>query len=294
MMNEATSPEVTQDPLYQAILRRRSVRRYDTRPLPESTLERVREWVGEADPLVPENRFTVLLRDVETTKDLVQALGAYGRLLSPPHYMVPYVIGKDHPLEDLGYRTQQVVIRMTERGVGTCYIGSLGRETTLRARFILRRDARIGAVVLFGRPADAVTGRAINKIMRQAMGATDRLPVTKLFHHGAFDNPTRPSERIAPLIEAGRQAPSALNTQPWRFLWRDGGLYLFVVRENPSYGKGVKQHYRKYEAGICMANISLVLDALGMEGSWRLLDKDEEGLPTHPEELEPAAHLDLT
>ncbi|MGC9358714.1 MAG: hypothetical protein ACP5GX_12635, partial [Anaerolineae bacterium] len=61
--------------LYAAIMSRRSVRRFDRRPLSESTLDRVRSFGAEAQPLVEQNRFTVLVRDIVPGEDLVKALG---------------------------------------------------------------------------------------------------------------------------------------------------------------------------------------------------------------------------
>ncbi|MBN1261818.1 MAG: nitroreductase family protein [Anaerolineae bacterium] len=279
--------------LYDAILERRSVRRYDTHPLSESTLNRIQDLTGSVAPLVPSNRYTVLVRDVTSVDDLVQALGAYGRLLSPPHFMVPYIIGDDRPLLDLAYRTQQLVIRMGLLDLGCCYIGSLDRETTLRARFILRRDARIGAIVIFGRPSASLGGRTLNATLRRALNSAQRNPIEALFFNRAFDKPAKPPETIAPIIEAARWAPSALNVQPWRFLWRKRTLYLFVLRTHTRYGKGVKQEYRYFDAGLCMANVKLALEALQSPGEWVLLDGSERELPQYPDDLEPLARLDL-
>lgn len=279
--------------LYQAMMNWRSVRRYDQQPLPERILDKIQAETRKVEGLVTQNRFTVLLRDVVTGDDLVAALGAYGRMLSPPHFMVPYIVGETHLLTDLAYRTQQVVVKMASKGIGSCYIGSLGRETTIRARLVLRRQARIGAVVIFGYPAKALPGRAINTAMRRAMGSNHREPLDELFFENNFRRPKAPPEHLRPLLEAGRRAPSALNVQPCRYLWRRKTLYLFVNTKNAKYGKGVKQNYRLFDAGICMANISLALQAMSVPAQWTLLDDPNRQAPKHPETLEPIASLDL-
>jgi len=286
-----TMPQLGQNALYQALIGRRSVRRYESTPLSEETLDRVRANVSSADPLVAANHFNVLIRDVMTADDLVEALGGYGRLLSPPHFMVPTMMGNAHVLTDLAYRTQQVVIQMTSMGIGSCYIGSLGREPTLRVRFLLKRAARVGAIVIFGPPATALGGRTMNAAMRTVMGSSKRLPVEKVFFEKSFEKPGLPPEEIAPLIEAARHAPSALNVQPWRFLWRKKQLTLFVQKENSKYGKTANQDYRFFDAGLCMANLMLGMRALGIAGKWELLEKDARDVPAYPPELEPVARL---
>jgi nitroreductase len=279
--------------LYQAILARRSVRRYESEPLDESTLARVREAVSEAKPLIVGNRFEVRMQDVSPGEDLVSTLGAYGRIVTPPHYLVPTITGGQYLLEDLGYRVEQIAVRLTALGVGTCYVGSLGREAGIRAQFGLPGEARIGAFLVFGLPSTALGGRLFNNLLRTGARATNKLSVERIFFQDTFDSPSVPPAEIAPLVEAARHAPSAVNAQPWRFLWRGKSLYLFVKRSNLKYGVGPTTEYRVYDGGIGMANVALALEALGMEGQWRMVAEDEAGLPDHPASLQPVAVLAL-
>jgi nitroreductase len=280
--------------MYQAMINWRSVRRYDQQSLSERVLDKIQAESREIEGLVTQNRFSMPVRDVVTGDDLVAALGAYGRVLSPPHFLVPYLVGNTHVLTDLAYRTHQVVVKMASKGLGCCYIGSLGRETTIRARFVLRRQARVGAIVIFGYPTKALTGQTFNKAMRRAMGSHTRKPLAEIFFQNNFRRPQAPPKWLRPLLEAGRRAPSALNVQPCRYLLRRKTLYLFVEKENAKYGKGIKQNYRLYDAGISMANIMMTLRAMSLPVRWNLLDTlGQEGIPRHPETLEPVASLVL-
>ena len=282
-----------QSELYQAILARRSVRRYEKRPLDESTLTQIREIVSEVKPLIPGNRFEVLIKDVLPGENLVTVLGGYGRIVTPAHYLVPYIAGEKHLLEDLGYRVERIVVQLTALGVGTCYIGSLRREAAVRTRFELPKEARIGALLVFGWPSTALGGRLFNTLMRTAAGAKDKLPAERIFFRDTFDAPAKPPAELAPLIEAARNAPSAVNAQPWRFLWHAERLCLFVKRNNLRYGSGATAQYRLYDGGICMANVALALEALGVAGHWRMLAPDEASLPHYPANLQPMARLVL-
>jgi len=280
-----------QTDLYQAILARRSVRRYDNEPLDAATLGQVREIISAVKPLVPENQFEVFVRDDAASENLVEVLGGYGRFVTPPHYLAAYGLGEDHVLEDQGYRVQQIAVRLTALGIGCCYIGALKREDEVRARFGLPEDARIGAFLVFGLPSTALGGRAFNRLLRLAAGASNKLPAERIFFQDTFDNRTTPPPELSPLIEAGRHAPSAVNAQPWRFLWHDATLYLFVTRHNPKYGRGPTQQYRFYDGGISMANVALALEALEMEGQWTTLTGREPDIPKHPTNLQPLAKL---
>jgi nitroreductase len=233
----------------------------------------------------------VLLHDVDPGENLVETLGAYGRIVSAPHYLVPYSLGDKYTLTDQGYRVEQIAVRLAEQGIGTCYIGSLGREDLVCSRFALPESARIGAFLVFGYPATGRAGHAINASVRWLAGATNKQPVERFFYCDTFDNPTTPSADLAPLIEAARHAPSAANAQPWRFLWQEGVLYLFVKRDNPRYGKGPNAQYRLYDGGICMANVALALEALGLTGNWEPLPDVAAEQLGHPPDLQPLAKL---
>ncbi|MHB9090994.1 MAG: nitroreductase family protein [Chloroflexota bacterium] len=277
-------------PLYDAILSRRSVRRYEATPMGEETLARVEAIVAGVRPLVSGNRFVAPRRDVRTEDNLTAMLGAYGKILTPPHFLVPHLVGEEHPLADLGYRVEQIAVRLARLGIGSCFVGALASEAQVRHRFALPETARIGAFLAFGHPTRKLFGRAVNATMRRATGATHKLPAARLFYDGTFEHPAEPPPGLAPLLEAARHAPSAVDAQPWRFLWRDGRLYLFVKRANPRYGPA-NQEYRLHDGGSCMANVSLALEAYGRAERWSLLSGDEPDLPTHPPTLQPLAVL---
>jgi hypothetical protein len=278
--------------LYRALLARRSVRRYRERRLNETELAQVHQIIERIEPLVPENTLHVLARDdMLRDESLVAGMGAYGRLVTPPHALVPYLLGEHHPLVDLGYRVEQIVVHMTVLHIATCYIGTLRREANNRGLLGLPAHSRCAALLVFGFPATAAHDFAIDSLIR-AIGRCDtRMPVHRIFFEDSFDNPASPPAVLSPLITAARLAPSAVNAQPWRFLWRQGEFSLFVRRHNPKYGRSAGQAYRFYDAGICMANIKLAMQALKMRGDWILFDQDGQDIPMHPAELQPIARL---
>jgi len=280
--------------LYQAMLSRHSVRRYRDEALDHELLAMIDDVVSHVHPLIPGNRFRVMRRDVVSGEDLIAAMGGYGRILSPPHYIVGSIVGSHMPLVDLGYRLEQVAVQIVQLGVSMCFIGSLGREENVRVRFRLNRDARTGAFLIFGHDAESVADRTINAVIRRTSGGATKLATDTLFHHESFDTPGAPPKHLAKLVEAGRRAPSANNAQPWRFLWQDKTLYLFLKRYNNRYGsKPDLQEYRYFDGGTCMANITMAMRALELAGRWQLVDGVQAGFPECPETLEPLAKLVL-
>ena len=279
--------------LYNAIHARHSVRRFDEQPLDDHTLAQVRQIISAVKPLVPENEFQADLVDVPPGTDLVRSLGGYGRLVNPPHYLVPYVLGQQHPLADVGFRVEQISVHLALLGISSCFIGALRREEEVRTLYDLPGGARIGAFLVLGWPSQALGGRATNRLLRMVSGATEKFPPRDIFFDGSFDNPATPPQPVAPLIEAARHAPSAVNAQPWRFLWLDGKLFLFVTRNNLRYGRGPQEHYYFHDAGAAMANVALAMEALGLSGRWRMLENTKPKVPKHPPDLSPIATLIL-
>jgi len=277
--------------LYHAILNRRSVRRYDRTTLDTGMIGRVQHLIESTEPLIPENHFDVRYHDgMLIDKDFISSMGAYGYIVTPPHALAPYIIGNHYPLVDLGYRVEQIVVRLAGLGIGTCYIGTLYREEANRARLDLPVDSRCGALLAFGHPASSNTGRALNSLMRSVPRGNTRLPMNLLFYQGTFDHPTHPPDDLFPILSAARFSPSAVNAQPWRFLWHEGELHIFVKRYNQKYGLGPGQAYRYYDGGICLANIKLALNALELKGEW-ILHGQGYDIPDHPSTLEPLAKL---
>ncbi|MBN2555199.1 MAG: nitroreductase family protein [Anaerolineales bacterium] len=266
---------VMQDrPLYDALMQRTSVRRYRPEPLPDAVLDRIRALPDGIQPLIPENEFHVDVRkDMRVDRSMLRAFGAYGALVNPPHALIPYIQGERYPLVDWGYRTQQLMIALTKLEIASCYIGVVGRQASVRRRLDLPHNAHLGALLIFGQPL---------RSLRESPSDKKRLPIEEIFFEGSFDHPASPGENLLPILQAASRAPSAVNTQPWRFLWQNPWLHLFVQRHNRSYLSRASQPFRYVDGGIVMANISLALRAASLTPAWRF----DSPPPAHPDALE--------
>lgn len=276
--------------LYDAILARKSVRRYAP-TVDAETLLGVQEACATIQALVPENQFTATVQALQPNRDLVALLGAYGRLAAPPYVIVPAIEGANHLFVDLGFRAEQIVIRLTRVGLGTCYIGTLSQEDKTRQFFNLNPNQRVGAVIAFGYPASSVAGKTLNLFIRSMAGATNKRPSDRLYYTDLNEDPTTPPPSWAPLIEAARSAPSAVNAQPWRFVGKGNHLLIFTLRHSQKYGSGLGAAYKYYDCGLCIANIYLAMQALDINGSLRLCSEPEEGMPAYPQNYQLLAEL---
>ncbi len=285
---------LTQDSeIYPFILSRHSVRSYDQRPLSSADQARIKIILNNTKSLLSENKFQTIFKSKTKGEDLVEILGAYGRFITPPYYLVPFITGSHNAFVDLGYQTEQIAVRLWSKGIGTCFIGCLSRQEKVRQLFQLPTNAQIAAFLVFGYPGVGSGFDAITKVTKSIIGIRGRKPVEELFYRDTFDHPEKPEGLWKKIIEAGRNAPSAVNAQPWRFLLRNEELYLLTLRDKRKYILLENQDYCFHDSGLCMANIDLALSSAGLQGEWQFLKGNLDFNSGFPENYYPLAKLKI-
>ena len=115
-------------------------------------------------------------------------------------------------------------------------------------------------VLAFGSPDGPLGGEA---------ALAKRLPLTKLCSYRE-----EPGEQIKIILKAARLAPSAMNTQPWRFVVYSGRIYVFA--KNGVFERTVGRKMRELSIGCMLSHIMLAADELWMQ----LETRTEEQLQT--------------
>jgi nitroreductase len=277
--------------IYPFILSRRSIRKYDQRQMSPADLARIKIILDNTKSLIPDNKFEVILKNITKGEDLVEILGAYGRFITPPYYLVPYTLASKNSIVDLGYHSEQIAIQLWAKGIGSCFIGCLSRQKKVRELFLLPADAQIAAFLVFGYPGEGFGIGTITEVAKSIMGIRARKPFEEIFFQDSFDHPAKPVGLWQKIIEAARMAPSAINAQPWRFLLRNEELYLFTLQNNRKYVLPENQDYCLHDSGLCMANIDLALTSFDQKFEWKLLNGKLDFETHFPEQLFPLAKL---
>ncbi|HTX71414.1 MAG TPA: nitroreductase family protein, partial [Rectinemataceae bacterium] len=215
----------------ESIRDRVSVRSYDGEPLGASEAEALRSAFGEAapGPFGGRPRFLLLAGD---SAGLGQGrIGTYGQIRGAAAYIVGAIARSPHAMEDFGYALEGIILRATELGLGTCWLGGLF------ARSAAARALGVGPTELI--PACSPVGRAAtrpgfqDRLIRAGAASRTRKEPRTLFYEtgdgGGWCN-AEPEGRIRELVEAVRVAPSASNRQPWRLLHEGlaSRLHLFL------------------------------------------------------------------
>jgi nitroreductase len=257
------------------IYERKSIRQFRSDSIPADLLDRIHEWASGAQGLDQSHQFIVEIHDYDTQDKRSQAVGGFGRIMSPPHFLVPYLIGGKQALIDLGFRTQQIVLEMWRHGIGSCYIGCVHRQKRVKKALGLPPEAAIAAFIAFGVPDWNQPERLFRQISHLFTHSNRRKTFRDLFLDSGWQEVEIESSILRHVLEAGRYAPSAMNTQPWRFRIEDRRLAVFAKISDANRIYDHRQDYPLHDAGICMANMSMAARVWGSGVDWEL-SKDQQ------------------
>jgi nitroreductase len=268
-------------PITEIVRRRFSCRAYLPKPVSGEARSRLRECLARmsAGPFGSPVRVTLVAAS-EDDATALKGLGTYGTIRSPQGFLVGVMGSGERNLEDFGCVMEEAVLRATDLGLGTCWLGGFFQRSRFAGRAGVAAGESVPAVVSIGYCADeAGTGGLFGRVSRRST----RLPPERLFFAGGFDRALAPDEAVAfaPALDAVRLAPSASNKQPWRLVRQDGRWHFFL-RRTPGYRNGIvgrlagRADLQRIDLGIAMCHFDLAAREAGMSGVWDLTDP---GLP---------------
>lgn len=231
--------------LYEAIFRRKSIRKFRQDEIEERTLEKIRRFGDDTVGIYP---------DIPVEWKLVRAgeqrlKGLF--LVKAPWYLVIYSKPCEGYQENAGYLMEQMSLYMHTLGIGSCYQGAAKLEE--------KEESELSPVMIlaFGRPAEP---------LERSREAFKRLELKKLISvHGTFGKVQRK------LLEPARLSPSAMNLQPWRFVVTDNRIHLFVKKPG-KLGHAMHQSFNLFDAGIAFAHMLITAEELWMDVEYQKLD----------------------
>ncbi|MGN0222861.1 MAG: nitroreductase family protein [Muribaculaceae bacterium] len=165
-----------------------------------------------------------------------ERVGTYGVITGRP----AYVAAVGDPLQ-AGIAGEKLVIELTRRGFGTCWLGATFSRAVANKALQLSDNKDIIAAIAIGTATKM--RRPIDWIMHVGARGGSRKPMAKLILDG------QPADNLAEAVEAMRWAPSAYNRQPWRFAFRpDGAIEVH----------GLAGDYLLLDCGIAIAHFLLL------------------------------------
>lgn len=266
--------------LYNLLLSRHSIRRYLPDLMEEADLSEINRKSTSIDLLYEQNGFALQIFNYAPDLSSGKALGGFGRIMKPPYFFAPYISGGANSLVDLGFRTQQIVLEMWKQGTGSCYVGCAHRQLRVKQLLDIPDKARIISFVIFGKPDTNQSLRLYQKISHYFTRSKKRRSFEELFIDNNLPSLLKKDLVFKKILEAGRQAPSATNSQPWRFECEKDKFIIYAHQKKLANIYDLQQGYSYHDTGICMANMSMAAKALGKKVIWHQVNTDDKILPT--------------
>jgi len=263
-------------PITEIIQQRFSCRKYLKKPIEEQKRQKLQDLMAslQTGPLGSTARFS-LIAATEQDRSPLKGLGTYGFIRGASGFIVGAVDPAEKDMEDFGYLMEYLILAATDLGLGTCWLGGSFTRSSFTQKISATGEEQVPAVTSIGYIANPEEAR--NGLIRQQVGANQRLAWKKLFFHNEFGVPLTRQEAgvYATPLEMVRWAPSASNKQPWRIV-KDGNLWHFFLQRTRSYPPSLASKLLKIadlqrvDMGIAMCHFDLTAKELGLIGKWTI------------------------
>ncbi len=261
-------------PITDIISRRFSCRAYKDAPIEPDIQRKIGDYLQEihAGPLGTTLRFH-LVAGTEQDRKALRGLGTYGFFKDPSGFVIGAMCPGQKNLEDYGYRLEQIVLFITDLGLGTCWLGGIFARSNFAKKISLTQEESIPAIIPTGIIIDEERER--RSLSRKQAGADSRLAWESLFFDRAFGaalSREKAGSYAIPL-DMLRLGPSASNKQPWRVV-QEGQVFHFYVQRTKGYPGGLAtrllhvEDLQRVDLGIAMCHFELTARELGLNGKW--------------------------
>lgn len=236
---------------YEAIFLRRSIRQYAPGALSGAELDTVRGILAAADPLLPALPLqTHLVVEGERIQGIMSGIiGSYGKIRAP-HYLVVTAAPGKQSLENVGYTLEAVVLELTAQAIATCWIGGHVKPGLLQGVVQIPEEQEPILLISLGKAAPGVA------LTRANPADAKRKPLDELILAGT------PDANWRRYLEAVRIAPSAANSQPWRFTFDDKFVHVFQARNNILLHK-LLSTINQVDMGIALRHLAIAAETDG-------------------------------
>lgn len=223
--------------LYNAIEKRISIRKYENEDFDEKTINLIEEKMLNLIPMH---------EGIKTRLELIEANSTgIGTLYGLAKINAPYCIVaiseiKDGYKENIGFIDEQLVLELTDMGIGTCWLGTYDDEK-IRQILNLNENEIITNVISVGYPFKQKNFS--NTIFRNLIGRKRKKDI-EIAYQNNWDNDASDylnnNETIRKILNMSILAPSGSNKQPVYVVFHENSASFFIknkrnkVNINPS------------------------------------------------------------
>lgn len=225
--------------LYEAIFARKSVRSFTNEAIPEDILDKVRDQFNQIT--APFGKCRIDYSVLDNRKGQMRMLSMFS--VKAPYYLAFYSDESQNHMMNAGFIMEEIVLFLTTLGIGSCFIAS----RRVKHDDQTKGGLSLAGLVAFGYPKGELTRKSAD---------ANRLPIDEICIFKEV-----PRQWVCQLLEAARLAPSALNSQPWRFVVYDNRIHIFCKKH-----KAAEMTPREeLEFGIMLANLQTASEELWLD-----------------------------
>jgi hypothetical protein len=250
------------------IKKRRSVRTFSATPLSLAEKSGIKALLNDsAGPFGAMVRLIAFDLD-DLDKAALKSMGTYGMIRGATLFTGAVVKPSPNAFVDLGYRFEELVIKLTSQGYGTCWMAGTFSRAGFAGRAGLRDSEVLGAISPIGRSHDKQS--LMEKVVRTVAGSRHRKEWGEIFFdtHAKTALTQETAGAYAVALDCVRIGPSASNKQPWRLV-KDGAVIHFFLCRTKGYANFVKNiDFQAMDIGIAMYHFEAAARGNGLGGRW--------------------------
>ncbi|MDE6048137.1 MAG: hypothetical protein K2G09_00375 [Paramuribaculum sp.] len=239
--------------IIEAIKERRSVRSFNGKPLSHENHKTLNESIASStDPFG--GNVTIRLKEFDL-KDGYKP-STYGMIKGAINFFLLGIGSDEASALSAGFRFEQIVLKATKMGLGTCWIAATFKGTDFDRGEVWHNGEELKIICPVGVPEKQ---RMLEKLGRMALGSNKRKPFEQLFFTDDFEKPLKPDSHFSEPLEMLRLAPSSTNSQPWRALVSGNTVHFYYKPKSPA---------SVLDCGIGMCHFYLTEEYLGRKGEF--------------------------
>ena len=215
--------------LYEAIFKRKSIRKYKKEKLSEEKIEKIKKFLKDAKILDKDINYEYKIVNSDNIKSLLP--------IKSPHYLQFFSEEKENHLINTGFILQQLDLYLTVEGLGSCWFGMAKPKKEI----IAKSNYEYIITLVFGKSSE--------KYVRDSIENFDRKELSEI----------KEGDKYNELLEAARLSPSATNGQPWYFKVEEKKIHLYQTELN-FIKKFFYEKMNGIDMGIALSHICLAAE----------------------------------
>jgi hypothetical protein len=242
---------------YSAVKKRTSRRQYHHKLIEKRKIKDLQSFIKDVNEEFSGIRIQLIKKDVDDV--FTGVVGNYGKISGAPAYLAFIAEAEvEHAEEKLGYAGEAVILEATSLGLGTCWISGTFDQDEVDSDLNIKSGEKIYAVSPLGYPEEKPS--ISERILKAVVSSKKRLPLEELVLN---EIDSEWPDWVMSALETARQAPSAMNRQPWRFRVEDNTIRIMLKGKNVDPRKT-----KRLDCGIAMLHLEIGALKEGVKGSW--------------------------